>query len=1369
LLLFTLITAHVSFKCNSQSQYRFQHYDTYDGLASEFVSSVDQDSLGFIWVQYYGGLSRFDGYNFKTYRYNAGDSARSNLNFLIGGLVKKAPEGEIWFSEHHRNPAASFALFRYHVEGDSFVKYALGLQGVAVLRVSFDKNHSTAWLCTDDGLYRYDLNTGSLESYRPVAATGRAASKSNFIIDASDRGSDLIVTTLKGLYVFDKSAKTFNQPQIAPKDTSLLQSSVFGDIIETLPSDADGIWLMHDHGLVQIDEEFRVLKQFSFPKGMFVVACDSDKDGVIWMASQGEGLLRYDPRDNTSVYIRNLADDPSSLRSNFVKSVFVDRNQNIWVGSDLGLSVMRRKSLQFHNVDLKGDRLDASAVYHAPDGDYIWIGQKNPNLEVELKIAKFDPSKPDALQFNSITKPMAGIKVHDFWQGKRHMWVSLYGMGILKFPIDPTDGHVRPESMDLLSVISDNPNSLSTNQTQSIWEDADENLWIATTMSPHGVNKIVSTVPYGSRGSVMFYSHSDMDSSSIASNNIFHLIPQGEDSLWLTHPLGVDLLLEQKKVIHISDRPDIAEVRTMRDGTVFFATSGGLYQGRATGSIYEPVFVSAVGNQECVSMQEDVQGRLWIFNTEGVVCYDRRLDVVVKFNEHDGFLHRREIQDWMANHQTRDGIIVMHDRNGLSIFDPRTFEISKRAINPALVALNVNNKLVSIAGINHKDRDFLIGTDITMLDELLVDYKHNNFSIEFSAMEMTAPEKNLYRHKLEGYDADWIESDYKNRSASYTNLDPGTYTFRVKATNHHGVWSDNERTLKVIILPPPWKTWWAYSIYTVIVLGLLFMARRMIVQRERLKGSLKIAKVEQEKEHFELEKAKEVDRVKTSFFTNISHEFRTPLTLIKGPVETLLARFKDDPDVVQRLKLVQRNSDVLLRLINQLLDLAKLESGTMKIEKSTSDINSLIRAIAGSFESLARHKNVTLSVEIPSDRRQMIFDKDKIETILINLINNAVKFTPSRGEVQVQAVCGDNSLTMIVRDTGFGIPIEHQQKVFERFHQVNEAHKEIGTGIGLSLVKELIQLLQGTIIVSSEPGRGTTFTVMIPLEAGRQTSEPVEELVETLSINTGPSNNKFQVPPSHNGAPERPHVLVVEDNDDLRAFIIDSLGQEFYFLEADNGRKGLEVATTDIPDLIISDVMMPEMDGITMASKIKTDHRSSHIPLILLTAKSTEDSKLLGLRSGADDYLTKPFNRDELLLKVRNSISRQIKLREKLRAEVMGNAPKVEVMSEDERFLVQVKEKILERLSDEQLSVESLAEDIGISRVHLYRKVSGLSGLSVNELIRKLRLRRAAQLLGQHWGPVSQVAYEVGYSNLSYFSKVFKEEFGMLPSEYSEG
>ena len=335
---------------------------------------------------------------------------------------------------------------------------------------------------------------------------------------------------------------------------------------------------------------------------------------------------------------------------------------------------------------------------------------------------------------------------------------------------------------------------------------------------------------------------------------------------------------------------------------------------------------------------------------------------------------------------------------------------------------------------------------------------------------------------------------------------------------------------------------------------------------------------------------------------------------------------------------------------------------------------------------------------------------------------------------------------------------------------MSEAHKEVGTGIGLSLVKELINLMGGNISVKSEVGKGSEFKVVMPIELSSQTTSSGESqgVKTTLSRQTPQATESSQPDAriSEDDGQAKPHVLVVEDNNDLRAFIIDSLGDEFHFLEAENGKLGLEVATKEIPDLIISDVMMPEMDGITMATKIKKDIRTSHIPLILLTAKSTEDSKLSGLQSGADDYLTKPFNKNELLLKVRNGVNRQQKLREKLRAELMSTAPKVEVLSEDEQFLNNVKEKILERLSDEQLSVESLAEDMGMSRVQLYRKISGLTDISVNELIRKLRLQRAAQLISQNWGPVSQVAYEVGFSNLSYFSKVFKEEFGVLPSEY---
>ena len=752
----------------------------------------------------------------------------------------------------------------------------------------------------------------------------------------------------------------------------------------------------------------------------------------------------------------------------------------------------------------------------------------------------------------------------------------------------------------------------------------------------------------------------------------------------------------------------------------------------------------------------------------GIFCFNPKDESLFQFKTEDGLPTNEFTAN--ASTQTPDGLMVFGNY-AQTIFDPLSFQPGILKVKPQLTSLLVNNKPVTI-GNNEDSVLFSIPESIGTLDELKFDYLHNVFTIEFASMQLSSPKKELYKYKLDGFDANWIETDWKDRTATYTNLDPGDYLFRVKATNHDGMWSENERTLKVIILPPPWRTWWAYTGYSLFVVGLLFAARRTIVQRERLKSNLQLAKVEQEKEHIELEKAQEVDRVKTSFFTNISHEFRTPLTLIKGPVQNIIEQFVsgqkeiDKQKVVDQLKLVQRNSDHLLKLINQLLDLAKLESGSLKIEKSEGDLFSFIRALASSFESFARQKNVSIHVDVPTDSCTALFDKDKLETILINLVNNAIKFTSSHGDVNVKARLENDQLILSVIDTGIGIPEDQQSKIFERFHQVSEAHKEVGTGIGLSLVKELVALMGGSISVISKVGEGSEFTVVLPIEVMQIIENEFNSEVGQLPV-TSHLQLATETKPNEGEDSTKPHVLVVEDNADLRAFIIDSLGNEFYFLEAGDGKQGLEIAKREVPDLIISDVMMPEMDGITMATKIKKDIHTSHIPLILLTAKSTEDSKLSGLQSGADDYLTKPFNKNELLLKVRNGVNRQIKLREKLRAELMSTAPKVEVLSEDEQFLNNVKEKILERLSDEQLSVESLAEDMGMSRVQLYRKISGLTDISVNELIRKLRLQRAAQLLQQKWGPVSQVAYEVGFSNLSYFSKVFKEEFGVLPSEYA--
>jgi signal transduction histidine kinase/DNA-binding response OmpR family regulator/ligand-binding sensor domain-containing protein len=1371
--------------CFAQSNFRFEHYSTRDGLASEMVEHIVQDTLGFIWISYNGGISRFDGYEFKVYQFDSEDSLKSPFDEEFWDELSQDHHGRLWGCRWYfaKDGWQKVMFLNYDYRLDGFRKHNLkfphtGINPERTFNFSaHDTDNETIWITTiGGGLYRYNIKSGELKNYINAHPDSTMNVENNSFRYPFVHDSYIVLPSHTGIWIFDKITEKFSRPQCSPTDSAILFHSSLG-IASTKSVHDPGIWVMDGNSTwYHITDDFRISKKLTFnPDLKRMVNIEEDKDGNLWFTTMDKGLLKYDISSNKWITITK-GTTTNSLQTNWLTALLLDRDENLWIGTqEEGISVLRKQGITFYNHRINGF---GNVLLYGHNGiDHLIAARSNTypsdvDAVNEVLTANLPHIGVQEIHWNrmNLKVPLTG-RIQEIRRGRRHIWFSTSN-GITGLMIDPETGQPR-SSFVRFTAIDGNKNTISANFVNGVYEDAHERLWVCPYAG--GVNRINNIDAYGKEGSVTRFTNSPGDPSTIGIHYIYQAIPL-DSSTVITYSLEATYYLQHDKFNKINHAGVVRRLFKSSTGNIYLGSLDGLYvlEGDSLSGSFKKIPLVKGAVMEIV---EDKLGRLWMSNLEGVVCYDPAKSIVLFFDKREGIDHTHGVM-----FQSSTGNIATANIEGISLFNPRTLILDERSMSPVLTGLRINNKHPAIAGYPGNKEVFTVDSDITVLKELKLDYLHNNFSVEFSAMEMTAPEKNLYRHKLEGYDDDWIETDYKNRTATYTNLDAGTYMFRVKASNHHGVWSDNERTLTVIILPPPWKTAWAYTGYALIIFGILFMARRMIVQRERLKGSLKLAKVEQEKEHFELEKAKEVDRVKTSFFTNISHEFRTPLTLIKGPVDTLLSRFKDDPDVVQRLKLVQRNSDVLLRLINQLLDLAKLDAGTMKVERSNGEVNSFIRAIAGSFESLAGHKNVSLYVEISSDRHQVAFDKDKLETILINLINNAVKFTPAGGSVTVRTELKNlplndethavgtslkrGEVVIVVRDTGIGIPVEHQQKIFERFHQVSEAHKEIGTGIGLSLVKELIDLLGGTITISSQPGKGTTFTVIIPVEAGTKVEEIVDELPTPISIEHEHSNNQFQARPSNNGPSERPHILLVEDNNDLRAFIIDSLGQEFYFLEADNGRAGLEVATTEIPDLIISDVMMPEMDGITMAGKIKTDQRSSHIPLILLTAKSTEDSKLQGLKSGADDYLTKPFNREELLLKVRNSITRQVKLREKLRAEVMGNAPAVEAMSEDERFLIRVKEKILERLSDEQLSVESLAEDIGISRVHLYRKVSGLTGVSVNELIRKLRLQRAAQLIGQQWGPVSQVAYEVGYSNLSYFSKIFKEEHGVLPSEY---
>lgn len=1353
-----------------QSSYRFQHFTSKDGLADDFVWSIAQDSLGYMWFQNYNSMTRFDGYNFKVYKHNQDHPNTSGLDFPLGKLNNDR-NGNVWITKHGHPSEPPYIVARYDSESDTFAKLSANLGDVVISYPSFDDD-STLWLSAlfGKGVFMVNKKTGKTSNYVNQNGDEDDYQMENSIFGMKDLGGSLLLATVKGLWSFDKQSKTFSRPSCNPKDSAYLYNTWFAFIIDR----ANSLWLLESSfqfngrpvGLVKLRADLTVTYRKPFPENFNISSIDIDSDGVAWIGTWSEGLYRLDTSDDSFINIKNDPLDPSSLKTNSINHIAVDRDQNVWVGSSKGVSKLYRKTIKASNVGSTNFSFRPAGgpggLVRIKDKEFLLLTHataKGPLNVFKTFMIEVNSLEDANWKVDEIPGTIGTVAINQFLQGRNKLWVLTYPSGLFYYSIDPATGKLKQEPPIHLEPNDDTPNAIRSNGISAIWEDADENLWVGGT----GLHRVNPFIPYGKEGSVLTYRHNDKDTSSISGETILQIYPHNESSFWLVTNAGLDLFHPEKGTFdHIVNANEFVRcIHRAADGTFIAGTTKGIYALNKIGDRYSVEGRPLWTGSEVRAIQEDELGRIWLRTGIGLVCYDRKLNAGVEFGEEDGVANAKAFALGLF-HKGSNGTMYMFD-SGLTTFNPLSVSINQDNTHTILTKLEVNNKEPMISR-EAKQSDFSIPTNISVLDQLTIDHGHNNIRIEFSAMQMVFPERSVYRYKLEGYDDEWIETNYKNRIATYTNLNPGDYVFKVKATNNHGIWSDDETKLAITVLPPPWKTTWAYIGYGILFIGLLYAARKNIVQRERLKSNLKLAKVEQEKEHFELEKAKEIDKMKSTFFANISHEFRTPLTLIKGPVQEMMEDFADHPKVKERMRLVERNADLVLKLINQLLDLAKLESGTLKVQKSMNDLNSLISVIIGSFSSLAYQKNIAITSEVPSKRYLVRFDKDKVETILINLINNAIKFTQD-GNIHVSASLDDKTkLILSVKDTGIGIPVDQQEKIFERFHQVSDAHKEVGTGIGLSLVKELVALMGGSISLTSEIGKGSLFTIVLPIEQARELTE--QDSLQTVGMI---SNGKDEVleESTDNGQDHLPHVLVVEDNADLRKFIIDSLGKEFYFLEAPDGKVGMEKAFEFVPDLILSDVMMPEMDGITMTKKLKSDTRTSHIPLILLTAKTSDESKLSGLGTGADDYLTKPFNKNELLLKIRNRIALQTKIREKIKLELLKESPKVEVQSADEKFLLKVKESILSRLSDEQLSVESLAEEIGLSRSQLLRKITALTGVSVNELIRTFRLQKAAQLLEQNWAPVTQVAYEVGYSNLSYFSKMFKEQYGVLPSEYA--
>jgi signal transduction histidine kinase/DNA-binding response OmpR family regulator/streptogramin lyase len=1075
------------------------------------------------------------------------------------------------------------------------------------------------------------------------------------------------------------------------------------------------LWIGTREGLYKFDKERKVFTLYQHDPTDSASLTDNniislliDRAGALWLTTS-MGIDKVDPNQKPFGVLRPNPLDPRSLSHRRISAICEDKSGTVWIGTmGGGLNVFDKKTntfSHFRHDPKNGNSLRSdmvSAILEDSDGN-LWIG----NGEV-LSV------------FNHKEKNFTHTYLHHPFL-PTNMWPSVFtiyedrqqvlwlGTNNGMMSLDRKTGRTKHYPYD-----PDNPEGISDYWALAILEDSKGNLWIGA--GSQALNKFERQT-----GKFFHFKHSSRKPGSIASNTVSSIYEDSKGNLW------------------------------------FGTGEGGLCRfDHATATFINYTEKQGLAGNAIYSIAEDNQGYIWLGTNNGLSRFSSATETFTNYDADDGLQSKlfTSLYTDGACFKGKDGRLYFGGTSGLNAFDPEAIRS-----NPYVPPVVITQFRLFDKPLPGKSE----------ANEISLDYDQNFFSLEFAALNYTNPGKNQYAYQLEGVNKDWVSAG-TNRLASFTNVAPGSYRFKVKGSNNDGLWNNYPTTLAIIIHPPFWRTWWAYTLYALLFVTGLVLARREVVRRERLRADLKINQLESDK-------LRELDSLKSHFFANISHEFRTPLTLIQGTV-TKLEKEDAFPGRQVDYRLIERNADRLLQLINQLLDLSKLEAGKLDLHPKPGELTVFLKILAASFASLYQSKHIAYSYDLPEEPLHVRFDADKLEKIVVNLLCNAYKFTPAGGEVTFSARVSEKDATyckvhLTISDSGIGIPAEQLPRVFDRFYQADaSATRDYeGTGIGLALVKELVDLHGGIISVESSQEKGTTFFVRLPLGLTPAPTSREDELLPgpfTQKVNSLP-DAQYEEDQALSGKKvqeQAVQVLVVEDNTELRRFLTQNLLREYTVLEAENGLKGYEQAIRTIPDVIISDVMMPGLDGVSLCGKLKTDERTSHIPFILLTAKADVESRLQGLSTGADDYLTKPFNLEELQLRIRNLLESRNRIQERFGKQIHLDPQQIPVTSTDERFLQRVLSLMEANLSDTSFDVEAFSKEIGLSRTHLHRKLTALTGQAPNEFIRTFRLKRAASLLRQQHGNVSEIAYAVGFSTLNYFTKCFKDLYGVTPSEY---
>jgi len=1321
----------------------FEHYTQENGLSNNQVQCIFQDKKGFMWFGTSQGLSRFDGYRFRVFENNPDDLAS-----LRGNLVRcifQTKQGDMYVGTEN----GGLNLFDRNKEQfthpfDQFPELSLGQASVNCIA---EDEQGRLWMGTDDGLLLYHPEK-NLQRINPKEMTSSVLFRGNYVrvISFSDKGK-LWMGTNNGVFVLD-TAKN----EVIRLELPLPRSR--NDEIWELVSDADGkmwvgtydngVFLCHPSGI----PEKHIIPDPGNERSLTVRSIAPDRNGNFWLGTRG-GVYVYRHSEGIVKSYHHDERESKSLSGNSVLSVFHDAKGDTWIGTRSGISFLVHSKQVFRSFrGMPGDNryLNSKELYafwQAPDGK-LWIGTEDGGVNIYDPVSRTfrylmnRPGDPSTVSSDCIKAFM--------YDGKGQVWVGTFRGGISVVDI---------HSGKAIRQFRNEPgreNSLSDDRVWDIFRDSNGNIWIGTSA---GIEKYQ---PQSADFAKLKIFTENTQVNWIREDSEGDLWIGGRDEIVIySTKMGVINRFREYSRSFLEDSKGRFWIATLNKGLAIYSKLDGPKQ----------YFTEKEGlaNNQALCLLEDDNRFIWISTTHGLSRFNPETGFFDNFSAKDGLLNDQF--NYGAALKLPNGEFVLGGIAGFNIFNPIEVRVNDYAAPIVFTELRIFNRPVPISD----QKKSILKQSITETGEITLPYHQNVITVEFAALNYVNSAGNLYSYYLEGFDKAWNDPS-PNRMATYTNLDPGEYVLHVKSFIPGIPDAGKGATLVISILPPYWKTTWFKILSLMVIAAMIYLLIRFILNREKLKNQLVFERMKANKLH-------ELDMMKLRFFTNISHEIRTPLTLILGPLEKLKNNQVPEQDLPSIIEIMHRNARQLDQLINQILDFRKMDTGNLKLELTDSDLVGFLENIVASFQYLATEKEIDLRFNSVTGHLFTRFDPDKIGKIVNNLLSNAFKYTDKGGRIIVTlAITEDDEnketdaphegrryITISVADSGKGIPEKDVDKIFIRFFQSGEKTDLPGTGIGLALVKELVRLHKGEVFVSSKPGKGSLFTVKLPFIDPLSVVAPKKAGVETEDYeNHHETNHETE---ADEFADERV-MLVAEDNPDVRTFIRLHFESSYKVVEAANGEEGWQMALKTIPDIILSDVMMPVLNGYELLKKLKNDERTSHIPVILLTALGSKEHEMEGLSIGADDYITKPFDVAILQTKVENILAIRRALKQKYSGEILLQPKNVLVSAPDERFLNRAIEVVEENIADSELDIERFAAEAGVSRMQLYRKLHALTDMTVKEFIRNIRLKRAAQLLLQKKLNISEIAYAVGFKDLSHFRKCFRQQYGMSASEYAE-